>query len=88
MSAAIPATCAGISARRKCGSTGPSTSAIRELTWFRVGPIGGEVGVDPHLLIGLAEDLECLLNRWKPAHTEIVFDYSGLTNGGSMAGTP
>ena len=58
------------------------------LTWFRVAILGGEVGVDPHLIIGLAEDLECLLNRWKPAHTMIVFDYSGLTNGGPMAGTP
>jgi len=58
------------------------------LTWFRTGPIGGEVGVDPHLIIGLAKDLECLLDRWKPAHTEIVFDYSGLTHGGPMAGTP
>ena len=58
------------------------------LTWFRVAILGGEVGVDPHLIIGLAEDLECLLNRWKPAHTMIVFDYSGLTTGGSMAGTP
>lgn len=56
------------------------------LTWFRV--TKGQVGVDPHLRIGLATDLECLLNRWKPAHTHIIFDYSGLTNGGSMAGTP
>jgi uncharacterized protein YmfQ (DUF2313 family) len=58
------------------------------LTWFRVGGGGGQVGVDPHLLIALATDLECLLNRWKPAHTHIIFDYSGLSVGGSMAGTP
>jgi uncharacterized protein YmfQ (DUF2313 family) len=58
------------------------------LTWFRCGAGGGEVGVDPHLIIGLAEDLQCLLERWKPAHTDIVLDYSGLTNGGPMAGTP
>ncbi|MEY9404447.1 DUF2313 domain-containing protein [Bradyrhizobium barranii subsp. barranii] len=58
------------------------------LTWFRCGGGGGQTGVDPHLRIGLATDLECLLNRWKPAHTQIIFDYSGLTNGGSMAGTP
>jgi uncharacterized protein YmfQ (DUF2313 family) len=57
------------------------------LTWFRV--TKGQTGVDPHLRIGLASDLECLLNRWKPAHTEIVFDYSGLSNPGDpMAGTP
>jgi uncharacterized protein YmfQ (DUF2313 family) len=58
------------------------------LTWFRTQIIGGEVGVDPHLIIGLAVDLECLLNRWKPAHTMIVFDYSSMQTGGSMAGTP
>jgi uncharacterized protein YmfQ (DUF2313 family) len=58
------------------------------LTWFRVGGGGGQCGIDPHLIIALATDLECLLNRWKPAHTQIIFDYSGLSSGGSMAGTP
>ncbi len=58
------------------------------LTWFRCGAGGGQCGVDPHLRIALATDLECVLRRWKPAHTEIIFDYSGLTTGGSMAGTP
>ena len=58
-----------------------------KLTWFRV--TSGQTGVDPHLRIGTADDLECLLNRWKPAHTQIVFDYSGLTSPGDpMAGTP
>ena len=57
-----------------------------KLTWFRCG--SGQCGVDPHLIIGLAEDIECLLNRWKPAHTQIIYDYSGLSTGGSMAGTP
>jgi len=56
------------------------------LTWFRV--TRSTTGVDPHLRIGIADDLECLINRWKPAHTQIVFDYSGLTTGGDMAGTP
>jgi uncharacterized protein YmfQ (DUF2313 family) len=57
------------------------------LIWFRV--TSGQTGVDPHLRIGTADDLECLLNRWKPAHTEIIFDYSGLTTPGDpMAGTP
>jgi uncharacterized protein YmfQ (DUF2313 family) len=56
------------------------------LVWFRTS--AGQCGVDPHLRIGAADDLECLLNRWKPAHTEIVFDYSGMTTGGDMAGTP
>jgi uncharacterized protein YmfQ (DUF2313 family) len=57
-----------------------------KLIWFRC--TSGQCGVDPHLRIGIADDLECLLNRWKPAHTRIVFDYSGLQTGGSMAGTP
>lgn len=56
------------------------------LSWFRSG--SGQAGVDPHLRIGIASDLECLLRRYKPAHTEIIFDYSGLTEAGAMAGTP
>jgi uncharacterized protein YmfQ (DUF2313 family) len=57
-----------------------------KLIWFRCS--SGQCGVNPHLVIGLADDLECLLNRWKPAHTQIIFDYSGLESGGEMAGTP
>lgn len=57
------------------------------LTWFRCGGGGGQCGVDHHLKISIASDLECLLNRWKPAHTKIVFDYSGLATGGPFAGT-
>ena len=57
-----------------------------KLVWFRV--TSGQTGVDPHLRIGIADDLECLLNRWKPGHTQIIFDYSGLQTGGDMAGTP
>lgn len=57
-----------------------------KLIWFRCA--SGQTGVDPHLRIGIFDDLECLLNRWKPAHTEIIFDYSGLQTGGDMAGTP
>jgi uncharacterized protein YmfQ (DUF2313 family) len=57
-----------------------------KLIWFRCD--SGQTGVDPHLRIGIADDLECILNKYKPAQTKIVFDYSGLTSGGSMAGTP
>lgn len=59
---------------------------VSRLTWFRV--TAGQTGIDPHLRIGLATDLECLLRRYKPAHTEIIFDYSSLAENGSMAGTP
>ncbi len=57
------------------------------LTWFRCGAGGGQCGVDHMLTIGIASDLECLLRRWKPAHTELVFDYGGLAIGGPYAGT-
>ncbi|WP_439372910.1 YmfQ family protein [Bradyrhizobium sp. DASA03120] len=57
-----------------------------DLQWFRCA--SGQCGVDPHLRIGHAQDLECILARWKPAHTQIVYDYSGLTPGDPMAGTP
>jgi len=60
--------------------------ANAKLTWFRAS--SGQCGVDPHLRIGIFDDLECLLNRWKPSHTVIIFDYSGLQSGGDMAGTP
>ena len=56
------------------------------LTWFRV--TSGQAGLDPHLNIGYAVDLECLLRRWKPAHTDIVFDYSNLTPASKYAGLP
>jgi uncharacterized protein YmfQ (DUF2313 family) len=60
--------------------------AAAKLIWLRCS--SGQCGVDPHLRIGIADDLECLLNRWKPGHTQIIFDYSGLQSGGDMAGTP
>jgi len=58
------------------------------LQWFRTAPIGGEAGVDPHLIIGMGGAVPCFLDRIKPAHTQIVFDYSSLQLGGPMAGTP
>ncbi|SRR5579885_404260 len=46
------------------------------LSYERTG--SGQCGVDRLLTIGLATDLECFLRRYKPAHTEIIFDYSPL----------
>lgn len=43
-------------------------------TWFRAS--SGQAGVNHHLEFALATDLECILRRWKPAHTEIIFNYS------------
>jgi len=56
------------------------------LSWFRCS--SGQCGVDPHLRIGIANDLECLINRYKPAHTIALFDYAGVMPGDPMAGTP
>ncbi len=56
------------------------------ISWFRAG--SGQSGVDPHVRTGIASDLECLLRRWKPAHTEIIFDYTGMASSGAMTGTP
>ena len=56
------------------------------LIWFRCA--AGQCGVDPHLRIGAPLDLECLFNRWKPAQTKVIFDFSDLVNGGPMDGTP
>ncbi|WP_051396736.1 YmfQ family protein [Bradyrhizobium elkanii] len=58
------------------------------LVWFRCGGGGGQTGIDPHLRIRRAEDLECVLERWKPGHTIIIWDYSGLQPSDPMAGTP
>lgn len=56
------------------------------LTWFRTSK--GQCGVDPHLRIALALDLECVIRHWRPAQTLVLFDYSGVTPPDSMAGTP
>jgi uncharacterized protein YmfQ (DUF2313 family) len=36
----------------------------------------GQCGVDPLLYFGIATDLECLIRRYKPGHTYVIFDYS------------
>jgi uncharacterized protein YmfQ (DUF2313 family) len=56
------------------------------LSWFRAG--SGEAGVDPLLQIGIFTDLECMMNRIKPAHSFLTFDYSGVLLNGALAGTP
>jgi uncharacterized protein YmfQ (DUF2313 family) len=54
--------------------------------WFRAS--SGQAGVDPHLRIGAPLDTDCLLRRWKPAHTELVLDFSQMGEVGPMYGTP
>jgi len=53
-----------------------SVSSVR-YTWLRAG--SGQCGVDHMLEISLATDLECVLQRYQPAHTQVVFDYTPLT---------
>jgi uncharacterized protein YmfQ (DUF2313 family) len=58
-----------------------------KLVWFRCG--ASQCGIDPSLSIGLADDLECLLRRWAPAHTYIIFDYTSLSHPSDpLDGTP
>jgi uncharacterized protein YmfQ (DUF2313 family) len=56
------------------------------LVWFRAS--SGQAGVDHHLEFRTPLAVECLLMRWKPAHTWLVFDYSSLGFGDPMEGTP
>jgi len=48
--------------------------ATARVRWFRAG--SGRVGVDPHVRIGLATDITCRFEKLKPAHTDVIFDYS------------
>ncbi len=56
------------------------------LSWLRCGE--GQCGIDSSLTIGLATGLQCRLGQWSPAHTRVLFNYSGLQMQGALAGTP
>jgi uncharacterized protein YmfQ (DUF2313 family) len=56
------------------------------LSWFRCGE--GQCGRDPMLTIGESSGLECRISAWAPAHTQVLFNYSGLASQGAFAGTP
>jgi len=45
------------------------------VTHFRAGE--SEAGGDPLVTVRVAEDLECLLRRWKPAQSLLAVDYEG-----------
>ena len=59
---------------------------VAPLSWLRCGE--GQCGIDPSLTIGVATGLQCRLGQWSPAHTQVLFNYSGLLSQGAMAGTP
>jgi len=56
------------------------------LNWFRAA--SGQAGVNHHLEFSIPEEAACLLQRWKPAHTELIPDFSAIAYGGPMQGTP
>jgi uncharacterized protein YmfQ (DUF2313 family) len=56
------------------------------LNWFRAA--SGQAGIDHHLEFSIPEEVICLLQRWKPAHTSLIPDFSYIAYGGSMQGTP
>jgi uncharacterized protein YmfQ (DUF2313 family) len=56
------------------------------LNWFRAG--SGQAGINHHLEFSIPEEAICLLQRWKPAHTSLIPDFSALAYGGPMQGTP
>ena len=58
------------------------------LDWFRCGTGDSELGVHHHLEIYTETPLDCLLRRWQPAHTQMVFDYSSLADAGPWTGLP
>lgn len=46
----------------------------KRVTWFRCGM--SELGISPFATIDYAEELECFLNRFKPAHTIPIVSYN------------
>lgn len=62
----------------QCGNEG--------LIWFR--SASGQAGVNHHLEFRSPLGVECLLMRWKPAHTWLVFNYANIGEDDPMAGTP
>jgi uncharacterized protein YmfQ (DUF2313 family) len=61
----------------------PANAAV---IWFRAS--SGQAGVDPHVQVRTPSEIACLFRRWKPAQTEIVYDFSSLSAGGPLQGTP
>lgn len=52
--------------------------ATGRIAHFRVGGSGGECGITPLSQYILPFDLECLLKRYKPAHTEVIFNFAAV----------
>jgi len=48
----------------------------KALIYFRCG--SSQTGINRLLEIGIADDLECVLDKLKPAQTDIIYDYSPM----------
>jgi uncharacterized protein YmfQ (DUF2313 family) len=47
-----------------------------KVTYFHCN--SSQCGIDRLMAFEIASDLECVFDKWKPAHTEIVYDYSPM----------
>ena len=63
-----------------------------ERVTIKGGPVNGvpraEADSVRKIKFAVPEELQCLINRWKPAQTAVVMDTSALAFGGPMQGTP
>jgi uncharacterized protein YmfQ (DUF2313 family) len=50
--------------------------SAKKLVYFHCN--SSQCGIDRLLRIDIPDDLECLFNRWQPAHTKIVYDFSPM----------
>lgn len=53
--------------------------ATGRISYFHTGGAGGECGITPLSSYTLPFDLECQLQRYKPAHTEVAFNYASVS---------
>jgi uncharacterized protein YmfQ (DUF2313 family) len=65
-----------------------ASSDTAVLEWFRAGASYSEAGLHHHCEIYTESPIDCLLQRWRPAHTMLVFDYSDLASDNPWEGLP
>ena len=52
------------------------TQTGTSIRWFHFGAAGGQCGIDPMVRFAGGTDFDCIVRRWKPAHTEVIFAYA------------
>jgi uncharacterized protein YmfQ (DUF2313 family) len=65
-----------------------ASSETAVIEWFRAGADYSESGKHHHCEIYTESPVDCLLQRWRPAHTQLVFDYSDLASDDPWIGLP